>query len=187
MPTHAKPWRLSDLEPYDEEQDTVRAVVETPKGSRNKYDYDPLFNGFTLAKTLPDGMTFPFDFGFIPSTLGDDGDPVDVMVLLDAPAIPGCVLDCQLIGVIEGRQKEKGKSWVENDRLIARAVHARTHEQVKSIDDLPPSLIKDIEAFFVNYNALQGKRFECRGCHGPRRALSLLRAGVKAYRKQRRQ
>ena len=69
-------------------------------------------------------MTFPFDFGFVPSTLGEDGDPLDILVLMDAPVVPGCVIRARLIGAIEAKQKAKGESWERNDRLIAVAVHA---------------------------------------------------------------
>ena len=72
---------------------TCRAVIETPKGSRNKFDYDPDSNLFMLGGLLPEGMMFPFDFGFIPSTLADDGDPLDVMVLMDAPANTACLIE----------------------------------------------------------------------------------------------
>src|SRR5580704_3402296 len=84
-----------------------RAIIETPKGCRNKFDYDPESNLFKLGGLLPEGMMFPFDFGFIPSTLGDDGDPIDIMVLMDAPAHVGCLMEVRIIGVITAKQTEK--------------------------------------------------------------------------------
>src|SRR5215467_13835054 len=96
---------------------TCRAIIETPKGSRNKFDDDPKSNLFLLAALLPEGMMFPFDFGFIPSTLGEDGDPIDILVLMDAPAHPGCLIDVRLIGVIQAEQTEGGKTET-NDRLL---------------------------------------------------------------------
>jgi inorganic pyrophosphatase len=89
---------------------TCRAVIETPKGSRNKFDYDPDSNLFMLGGLLPEGMMFPFDFGFIPSTLADDGDPLDVMVLMDAPAHVGCLIEVRIIGIIHAKQTEDGKT-----------------------------------------------------------------------------
>ena len=86
---------------------TCRAVIETPKGSRNKFDYDPDSNLFMLGGLLPEGMMF--DFGFIPSTLADDGDPLDVMVLMDAPVHAGCLIEVRLIGIIHAKQTEDGK------------------------------------------------------------------------------
>jgi inorganic pyrophosphatase len=84
-------------------------VVETPKGSRNKYAFHPDNRVFELKKVLPAGMALPYDFGFLPSTKGGDGDPLDVLVLMDEPAFPGCVLKCRVIGVIEGEQGNKKK------------------------------------------------------------------------------
>jgi inorganic pyrophosphatase len=78
----------------DAQRATCRAIIETPKGSRNKFDYDPETNLFMLAGLLPEGMMFPFDFGFIPSTLAEDGDPLDILVLMDAPAHAGCLSRC---------------------------------------------------------------------------------------------
>ena len=101
----------------DSKKGTCRAIIETPKGSRNKFDYDPETNLFALAGLLPEGMMFPFDFGFIPSTLGDDGDPLDIMVLMDAPANPGCLLDVRLIGVISAEQSED-RNTEKNERLL---------------------------------------------------------------------
>src|SRR6266480_920007 len=87
-----------------------RAIIETPKGSRNKFDYDPDSRLFMLGGLLPEGMIFPFDFGFIPSTLGEDGDPLDILVLMDAPAHVGCLIEVRIIGVITAEQTEDGKT-----------------------------------------------------------------------------
>jgi inorganic pyrophosphatase len=82
----------------------LQVVIETPKGSRNKYSFDPEQHIFVLKAALPAGMSFPYDFGFVPQTLAQDGDPLDVLVLMDEPAFPGCALLVRLIGVIEGEQ-----------------------------------------------------------------------------------
>jgi inorganic pyrophosphatase len=92
----------------DPDKGTCRAIIETPKGCRNKFDYDPRSNLFMLGGLLPEGMMFPFDFGFIPSTLGGDGDPLDILVLMDAPAHVGCLIEVRLIGVISAEQIEDG-------------------------------------------------------------------------------
>jgi inorganic pyrophosphatase len=172
---------LSDTATYDSDSGDLRAIIETPRGSRNKFRYDPECDCFELATALPEGMSFPFDFGFVPSTLGDDGDPLDLLVLMDAPVPSGCVLRCRLIGVIEARQKEKGTRWTRNDRLIAVARHARTHEGIKTLDQLRPHTLDDITAFFVDYNELRGKKFEPVGQHGPHRGAKLVRRGAAAY------
>src|SRR5579872_2314711 len=124
---------MSDLTTLSHQLDikkgTCRAIVETPKGSRNKFDYDPDSNLFMLGGLLPEGMMFPFDFGFIPSTLSDDGDPMDVMVLMDAPAHVGCLMDVRIIGIIAAEQTDGGKREA-NDRLLGVAVHSYNHEDL---------------------------------------------------------
>src|SRR6202007_1706907 len=102
------------------------------KGCRKKFDYDPGSNLFLLGGLLPEGMMFPFDFGFVPSTLGADGDPLDVMILMDEPAHVGCVLDVRIIGVMEAEQTDGGKT-VPNNRLFAVAVHSYNHQDIKSV------------------------------------------------------
>jgi inorganic pyrophosphatase len=129
MPTRsARHAILSETATFDAKSGDLRVVIETPKGSRNKYDYDPDCDCMELGTVLPEGMSFPYDFGFVPSTLGDDGDPLDILVLMDAPVIPGCVIRARPIGAIEAKQKAKGEDWERNDRLIAIAVHAQTHD-----------------------------------------------------------
>src|SRR6201993_3909886 len=119
----------------DVKKGVCRAIVETPQGSRNKFDYDPESNLFMLGGLLPEGMVFPFDFGFVPSTLGDDGDPLDALVLMDAPTHVGCLVEGRVRGGIAGRKTEDGKKE-ENDRLLAAAIHSYQHEDLKTIDDV---------------------------------------------------
>src|ERR1700744_5907820 len=112
-----------------------RAIIETPKGSRNKFDYDPESNLFMLGGLLPEGMMFPFDFGFIPATRGDDGDPVDIMVFMDAPAHTGCLIDVRILGIIEAEQTEDGETE-SNNRLLGAAIHSYDNQHLKSIGDV---------------------------------------------------
>jgi len=150
----------------------VQVVVETPKGSRNKYAFDADDRVFTLTKVLPAGMAFPYDFGFIPSTKADDGDPIDVLVLMDEPAFAGCVLTCRLIGVIEGEQsnRKKNAKKVRNDRLVAVEQGNHSYAAVKHIDDLGKTFVRELEQFFVNYHELSGTRFTVLDVKGPREA-----------------
>jgi inorganic pyrophosphatase len=161
-----------------------RAIIETPKGSRNKFDYDSESNLFMLGGLLPEGMMFPFDFGFIPSTLGDDGDPIDIMVLMDAPAHVGCIMEVRLIGIIDAEQTEKGKTKT-NSRLLGVAVHSYNHEGLATIDDVSKTLLSQVEEFFVSYNRQRGKKFRITGTGGPKRALKALQAGIKAHKDER--
>ncbi len=160
-----------------------KVIIETPKGRRNKFDYDTDYKMFALGGLLPEGLAFPFDFGFIPSTLGDDGDPLDVMVLMDEPAHVGCLLDVRIIGVIEAEQTdEKGKT-LRNDRLIGVAVHSYAHEDVKTLSAVNKSLIDQVEEFFVSYNKSRGKKFRVKSQHGPKQAASLVEAGIRKFKK----
>jgi inorganic pyrophosphatase len=169
----------------DRKTRVCRAIIETPKGSRNKFDYDPDSGLFKLGGLLPEGMFFPFDFGFIPSTVGDDGDPLDVMVLMDAPAHVGCLIEVRIIGVIAATQIQDGESET-NDRLLGVAVHSYEHEGLKNIGDVSETLLNQVEEFFVSYNRQRGKKFTVRGTGGPRKALRCLECGIREYQRTRR-
>jgi inorganic pyrophosphatase len=159
-----------------------RAIIETPKGCRNKFDYDPDSGLFMLGGLLPEGMMFPFDFGFIPGTLADDGDPVDIMVLMDAPAHVGCLLEVRVIGIITAEQVEKGKAET-NDRLVGVAVHSYNHEELQSINEVSKTLLDQVEAFFISYNKQRGKNFKVTGVGGPNKAMKSLKKGIQAHKK----
>ena len=165
---------------FDDKKRTCRAIIETPKGSRNKFGYDRETNLFALHGLLPEGMLFPFDFGFVPSTLGADGDPVDVLVLMDAPAQVGCLVEVRLIGVISATQTEKGRKE-SNDRLLAAAIHSYQHEDLQSIHDVRESLLSQVEEFFISYNKQRGKTFTVKDLGGPNKAVKVLKNGIKAY------
>ena len=165
----------------DTEKGTCRAIIETPKGCRNKFDYDPESNLFKLGGLLPEGMMFPFDFGFVPSTLGGDGDPLDILVLMDAPAHVGCLIEVRLIGVISAEQTQDG-SKETNDRLLGVAIHSYDHEDLTAIDQVSQTLLSQVEEFFVSYNKQRGKKFRVTGTGGPKKAIKLLKAGIKQYK-----
>ncbi|GJD51568.1 Inorganic pyrophosphatase [Methylobacterium crusticola] len=159
----------------------VHVVIETPKGSRNKYAYDDGTGVFQLKGVLPEGMSFPYDYGYVPSTRGDDGDPLDVLVIMDAPAFPGCVMTARIIGAIEAEQTERDGRTERNDRLIGVATHAHTHGHVTALSDLRPQMLEEIEAFFEHYNRLAGKAFCPVRRSGADAALALIRSGMKAF------
>jgi inorganic pyrophosphatase len=159
----ADPSQLPSHEPGEAD---LTVIIETPKGSRNKYAYDPKERLFGLRKVLPAGMAFPYDFGFVPSTLADDGDPLDVLVLMDEPAFPGCKLTCRLVGVIEGEQGAK-KKRARNDRVVAVESENHSYAHVKRIDDLGKAFERELEEFFVNYHRLIGKEYRILALKGP--------------------
>jgi inorganic pyrophosphatase len=143
----------------DAEALTCRAVMETPKGQRGKLAYDPASGAFELKRILPDGMSFPLDFGFVPGTRGEDGDPLDILVLNDEPAVVGTMLTARLIGVIEAEQTEDGQT-VRNDRILAVAAVSHLFARVAKVHDLDPDFMKNLTAFWENYDALRGVRFK---------------------------
>ena len=167
----------------DKKSKRCRVVIETPKGRRNKFDYDSQLEAFTLGGLLPEGLSFPFDFGFVPSTKAEDEDPLDVMVLMDEPAHVGCVLDVRLIGIIEAEQTQNGKTTA-NDRLIAVAVHSYSHDDLQTVADVNKSVLDQVEEFFVSYNKSRGKKFKVTGVHGPARAVKRVERAVHAYKKK---
>ncbi len=166
----------------DAKRHVCRAIIETPKGCRNKFDYDPDSGLFMLGGLLPEGMMFPFDFGFIPSTLGEDGDPLDILVLMDAPAHVGCLIDVRIIGGIKAEQKEDGKTE-NNDRLLGVAVHSYDHEDLDSINDVSKTMLDQLEEFFISYNKQRGKKFKVTGTGGQKKALQFLKDGIQAHKK----
>jgi inorganic pyrophosphatase len=157
------------------EADAVMCVVETPKGSQYKLKYDEEQQAFRLSHVLPVGMSFPFDFGFLPGTRGGDGDPLDVLILMDAPCPMGCLVDARLIGVLEVEQREADGAVVRNDRLIAVATTSTTHRETRELRDVSPALLTQIEAFFDQYNRLDGKRFRVVHRRGSGAAMALAR------------
>jgi len=170
-PTRLKPFDLNDKQ-------LLRVVIETPKGSRNKFAFNADEHVFELKKVLPSGMTFPYDFGFVPSTEADDGDPVDVLVLMDEPAFPGCVLTCRPIGVIEGEQGDK-KDKERNDRIIAIEQDAHSWDDIQTVDDLGKQFALELEEFFVNYHRLSGKQYRVLGLKGPDQVRKMVKSGMR--------
>jgi inorganic pyrophosphatase len=169
--------RLDRITPRERGEKALRVVIETARGSRNKYSYESGERVFVLKKTLPEGHVFPFDFGFVPRTEGEDGDPLDVLVLMDEPAFPGCVVECRIIGCVQAQQTKKGR-MVENDRFLAVAENSVTYKRVRDVEDLAPEMIEQIEHFFVSYNEMAGKKFKVLQLQGAKSAQRALRKQI---------
>ena len=157
--------------------ETLNVIIETPKGSHNKFDWDEETGLWKLGGVLPAGAVFPFDFGFVPQTRGEDGDPLDVLVLMDEPVFAGCWVPSRLLGAIEAEQTERDGECVRNDRLIAVAENSRNHQDVHSLDDLSQNLISEIEHFFTSYNEVKGKKFVVIGRADAAQARQLVESG----------
>ncbi len=153
----------------------INVIIETPKGSRNKYTFDPETELFKLTKILPEGLNFPLHFGFIPGTKGEDGDPLDVLVLMDEPSYPGNLIECKVLGVIEAEQTEKDGENMRNDRLVAAAVESHRYKEFNNITKLDKYLLDEIINFFITYNKMSNKIFKPIGNKGSQTAISLIK------------
>lgn len=168
-----------DKIPY-KEHNLLKVIIETPRGSQNKYDFDPEYKVFKLKKTLPMGSTFPFDFGFVPQTEGEDGDPLDVLVLMEEASFPGCLIDCRIIGILEAEQTEKGGKPIRNDRILAIANASILFKGISNIKELNENMISQIEDFFIDYNKSEGKEFHPLNWTGAKKAWELVEESLTA-------
>jgi inorganic pyrophosphatase len=141
------------------EEKTVTVMVESPKGYNQKFDYDPKSQRFLLNKILPAGLVFPFDFGMIPGTKGEDGDPLDIIVISESATFPGCLIECRIIGALKAEQTERNGETMRNDRFIGVPNVTQLFSEVKTLGQLPEAILNQLEAFFKNYNEQAGKQF----------------------------
>lgn len=151
---------------------SVKVIIETPKGSAEKYAYDEENGLFELKKILPAGMSFPYDFGFFPNSKGGDGDPVDVLVISEFRSFPGCIMNCRIIGVVMAEQTSK-KGTERNDRFFAVPQVSTVFKDIQSIKDIPKKQMNEIINFFITYNFQEGKEFNPLKMLTPREAVKL--------------
>jgi inorganic pyrophosphatase len=170
--------------PACNDKDDVHVVVETTRGSAAKLEYDPDMQVFTMSKALMLGLTYPYDWGFIPSTKGEDGDPLDALVIHEAATAPGLVLKCKIIGVLEVLQSQKGKKPIRNDRLIAVPRDSHREKADKDARDLPKPMREEIEKFFVATDELEDKELKFLGWKGPKAGRRLIETATKSYKKK---
>jgi inorganic pyrophosphatase len=161
----------------------VHAAVETPRGARAKLKYEPELGAFVLSKSLMLGLTYPYDWGFIPSTLADDGDPLDVMIMHEAATSPGLILRCNVIGALLTVQSDKGKKE-RNDRLLAVPMHSHLERHLNDARRLPNETCEELEKFFVATDELEEKKLKFEGWVGPKHALRLLKECETRFSKQ---
>src|SRR5436190_4979634 len=138
--------KLKNIPPFNSK--LINVIIETPKDCQNKFDYDHELQLFRLKKTLPMGTIFPFDFGFIPNTIAEDGDPLDVLVIMDQKAFPGCLIECRVIGILEAEQREKDKKPKRTDRVVAGTDCSILYGGIKDVKDLNKNMVAEIENFF---------------------------------------
>ena len=164
------------------ENGDVHVVVETPRGSRAKLAYDPKLDAFTLSKSLLTGLTYPHDWGFVPSTKADDGDPLDIMIIHDAATFPGLVVTCRVIGILQIEQKSKHKSE-RNDRLFAVPRHSHSERALKDVRDLTKPMQDELEKFFIATDELEDKKLKIIGWKGPKAAVQAIKDATNSFAK----
>jgi inorganic pyrophosphatase len=175
---------IANLPPFDKESGAVNIIVESPKNGRIKFKYNEKYNLFEFDKSLPYGFVFPFEFGFIPSTLAEDGDPLDILLLAEEPTFTGCLILGKAIGVLQGQQTD-GKKSNRNDRIVAIPVSANSQEPMMPTRTPDKKRIDEITKFFVSYNEIQGKKFKPLGFGSPQKAMELIEEARKRKTKKR--
>jgi inorganic pyrophosphatase len=171
---------LHEIDPGPECPENVRMIVEIPKGSGNKYEYDHDLGVFRLDRALYSPMHYPGDYGFIPGTLAEDGDPMDVLVLVDQPSFPGCLIEVRPVAVLNMVDSNK-----RDHKIISVPNHNPRYDQIHTLDQIFPHIRREIEHFFDIYKELEGKITEMRGWGDPREARKVIVESRKRFVDQR--
>ncbi|HVZ77310.1 MAG TPA: inorganic diphosphatase [Gemmatimonadaceae bacterium] len=165
-------WR--DLAPGPNPPEELTAIIEIPQGSRNKYELDKASGLIKLDRVLYSAVHYPADYGFIPRTLHDDGDPMDVLVLLKEQTFPGCMIDVRPIGALH--MLDRGEP---DDKIVAVPTHDPYSAEYFDIADLPQHLLREVAQFFVSYKELEGKKVEIVGWGKSEEAMRLVERSIK--------
>ena len=168
--------KLYDIEPGPDCPEIVRMIVEIPKNSSNKYEYDGTLGVFRLDRALYSPLHYPGDYGFIPGTLAEDGDPLDVLVLVDEPSFTGCMVAVRPVGMLDMVDSNEA-----DQKILAVPYRNPRYDQIHTIDQVFPHKLRELEHFFAIYKELEGKRTQMKGWRGPREARDVIRASRQAY------
>jgi inorganic pyrophosphatase len=174
---------IEPIEVFDKKASAINAIVDTPKNSRVKYAYSGQTGSFRLERLMPEGMAFPFNYGFIPLTIGKDGDPMDIIMLNEQPIGMGCLVKVRILAVIEAEQTENEKPNGRNDKLVGTVIDEETPPKFLSVQ-LDEGRINQMVFFFTAYNKISGKTFKALRTKGPKDAEKLIREGIKKYTAQ---
>jgi len=158
--------------------DVFHVVVESPRGSQLKLKFDEHLKAMSISRPLPLGVVLPYDWGFIPSTQGEDGDPVDAMLLWDVASYPGLVVPCRALGVLQIEQNRKNhdrSERIRNDRVMALPVDTRREQSIDAVDAVPVRIREELEHFAIAATALEGKDVRVLGWGDVSTALTLIR------------
>jgi inorganic pyrophosphatase len=168
--------KLYDLDPGPDCPEIVRMIVEIPKNSANKYEYDGNLGVFRLDRALYSPMHYPGDYGFIPRTLHEDGDPLDVLVLVKQETFPGCMIDVRPLGVL--RMLDRGEP---DDKILAVPLHDPYSLDLYDIADIPPHMLAEVQYFFSTYKDLEGKRVQILGWEKSEAAMRVVVESIARY------
>lgn len=166
------------VKPIVDEKLLVDAIIEIPKGSSNKYEFDHEKNVMKLDRCLFSPMFYPADYGFVPETLSGDGDPIDILVLMKNPTFPGCLIEARIIGMFQ-MTDDKG----DDEKLIAVPIHDPRYDEVFSLGDLSSHTEREFEHFFKEYKRLEGKEVEIGGWYNINDAVKALDSARENYKK----
>jgi inorganic pyrophosphatase len=161
--------KLYDIDPGPDSPEVVRAIIEIPKNSANKYEYDGKLGVFRLDRALYSPMHYPGDYGFIPGTLAEDGDPLDVLVLVDEPSFTGCLMDVRPVGLLNMIDQKE-----HDQKVLAVPNRNPRFESIHTIDQVFPHIRREIEYFFSIYKELQGAKTTIDAWKGPREARKVI-------------
>jgi len=170
----------NDLPTGPDVPEELYAVIEIPKGSRNKYEYSKDLGTYMLDRVLPSPQHYPGEYGFIPQTLYDDGDPMDIIVLMDDQTFPGCIIEARPVGLM--RMVDGGE---KDDKILAVPREDRRYDDIQDIEDVPTHTKKEIAEFFRTYKNLQeGKNVQVNGWDGKQAAIKATKHSVKLYKRK---
>jgi len=184
MQAKLNPTHFEEIEPHpDDDKYVVQAIIETPRDQRHKYAFDPKTGAFRQTMVLPDGLEWPYDYGFIPQTLADDGDPLDILFLADEPTFTGCLVKARILGIVR-----LCKNGVENDRVLTCPLLqdgvSQSSDSFHEIDDVPKATLDNICRYLVEYSEAEGNHIEFRGTKSRKHALHAIERAHKAFKKQ---
>ena len=165
------------LIPAQPEAGIINVLIEIPGGSKNKYEFDKDMNAFALDRVLFASVKYPYDYGFVPNTLADDGDPLDGMVMMDEPTFPGCVIAARPIGMllmIDGGDRD--------EKILCVPAEDPRYNEVKSLKDIAPHRLEEIAEFFRTYKNLEKKVTEIQGWKDVDEVNPLVEECIKAYK-----
>jgi inorganic pyrophosphatase len=167
---------LYDVDPGEEMPEIVRMIVEIPKNSANKYEYDGKLGIFRLDRSLYSSVHYPGDYGFIPGTLAEDNDPLDILTLVTEPSVVGCLIMVRPVGILNMIDSSE-----RDQKVLAVPTRNPRYEQIHTIDQVFPHVRREIEHFFTIYKELEGKRTEIEGWGGPKEARKAILESRQAY------